>query len=165
MTTRLAIIINPISGTGGRQNILADRVRLARALAEKHGVEAEILVSERAGHTPELAEHALASGITTVLAWGGDGTLNQVGGRLDRGEGTAGKLLTDPALFNRLNSTSERFDQLVARLNEGQGTVGQLLKDKQLYENMNGAVSDLRTLVAEIRKDPKKYLNVKISIF
>jgi phospholipid/cholesterol/gamma-HCH transport system substrate-binding protein len=93
------------------------------------------------------------------------GTLNQVSGRLDRGEGTAGKLLTDPALFNRLNSTSERFDQLVARLNEGQGTVGQLLKDRQLYENMNGAVSDLRTLVAEIRKDPKKYLNVKISIF
>jgi phospholipid/cholesterol/gamma-HCH transport system substrate-binding protein len=84
---------------------------------------------------------------------------------LNRGEGTAGKLLTDPALFNRLNSTSERFDQLVARLNEGQGTVGQLLKDKQLYENMNGAVSDLRTLVADIRKDPKKYLNVKISIF
>ena len=93
------------------------------------------------------------------------GTLNQVSGRLDRGEGTAGKLLTDPALFNRLNSTSERFDQLVARLNEGQGTVGQLLKDKQLYENMNGAVSDLRTLVADIRKDPKKYLNVKISVF
>jgi phospholipid/cholesterol/gamma-HCH transport system substrate-binding protein len=93
------------------------------------------------------------------------GTLNQVTGRLDRGEGTAGKLLTDATLFNRLNSTSERFDQLVNRLNEGQGTIGQLLKDKELYENMNGAVSDLRTLVAEIRKDPRKYLNVKISIF
>jgi phospholipid/cholesterol/gamma-HCH transport system substrate-binding protein len=93
------------------------------------------------------------------------GTLNQVSGRLDRGEGTAGKLLTDPALFNRLNSTSERFDQLVARLNDGQGTIGQLLKDRQLYENMNGAVSELRALVAEIRKDPKKYLNMKISIF
>ncbi len=40
-----------------------------------------------------------------------------------------------------------------------------MLKDKQLYENMNGAVSDLRTLVSDIRKDPKKYLNVKVSIF
>jgi hypothetical protein len=30
---------------------------------------------------------------------------------------------------------------------------------------MNGAVNDLRSLVAEIRKDPKKYLNVKVSIF
>ncbi len=91
--------------------------------------------------------------------------LKDLTGKLNRGEGTAGKLMTDPTLFNRVNSMSERFDQLVARLNEGQGTAGQLLKDKQLYENMNGAVSDLRTLVAEIRKDPKKYLNVKISIF
>jgi phospholipid/cholesterol/gamma-HCH transport system substrate-binding protein len=91
--------------------------------------------------------------------------LKDLTGNLNRGEGTAGKLLTDPTLFNRLNSTSQRFDQLVTRLNEGQGTLGQLLKDRQLYENMNGAVSDLRTLVAEIRKDPKKYLNMKISIF
>jgi hypothetical protein len=30
---------------------------------------------------------------------------------------------------------------------------------------MNGVVTDLRSLVADIRKDPKKYLNVKISIF
>jgi phospholipid/cholesterol/gamma-HCH transport system substrate-binding protein len=91
--------------------------------------------------------------------------LRELTGKLNRGEGTAGKLLTDATLFNRVNATSERFDQLVARLNEGQGTVGQLLKDKQLYENMNGAVSDLRTLVADIRKDPKKFLNMKISIF
>ena len=85
--------------------------------------------------------------------------------QLNRGEGTAGKLMTDATLFNRLNSMTERFDQLVTRLNDGQGTVGQLLKDKQLYENMNGAVNDLRTLITAIRKDPKKYLNVKVSIF
>ena len=30
---------------------------------------------------------------------------------------------------------------------------------------MNGAVADLRALIAEIKKDPKKYLNVKVSIF
>jgi phospholipid/cholesterol/gamma-HCH transport system substrate-binding protein len=85
--------------------------------------------------------------------------------RLNQGEGTAGKLLTDPALFNRLNSVTERFDDLVTKLNAGEGTAGQLLKDKQLYENMNGAVGDLRALITEIKKDPKKYLNVKVSIF
>jgi phospholipid/cholesterol/gamma-HCH transport system substrate-binding protein len=60
---------------------------------------------------------------------------------------------------------TDRFDQLLASLNEGQGTAGQLLKDRQLYENMNGAVTDLRTLIADVRKDPKKFLNVKVSIF
>ena len=85
--------------------------------------------------------------------------------RLNRGEGTAGKLITDATLFNRLNSVTDRFDQLVMKLNEGEGTAGRLLKDRQLYENMNGAVNDLRALITAINKDPKKYLNVKVSVF
>jgi phospholipid/cholesterol/gamma-HCH transport system substrate-binding protein len=93
------------------------------------------------------------------------GTTKDIVGRLNRGEGTAGKLLTDASIFNRLNAVSERLDQLLNRLNEGQGTMGQLLKDKQLYENMNGAVADMRTLLSNIQKDPRKYLNIKVSIF
>jgi phospholipid/cholesterol/gamma-HCH transport system substrate-binding protein len=86
-------------------------------------------------------------------------------GKLNSGEGTAGKLISDPALFDRLNAVTQRLDLLVTRLNEGEGTAGQLLKDKQLYENMNGAVGDLRALVADIRKDPRKFLNIKVSVF
>jgi phospholipid/cholesterol/gamma-HCH transport system substrate-binding protein len=85
--------------------------------------------------------------------------------RMNRGEGTAGKLVTDPTLFNRLNSVSDRFDRLVASLNEGEGTAGRLLKDQQLYENMNSAVGEFRGLLEQIKKEPKKYLNVKVSIF
>ena len=85
--------------------------------------------------------------------------------RLNAGEGTAGKLVTDPALFNQLKSLADRLDLLTKRLNDGEGTIGQLLKDKQLYDNMNGAVADVRSLIAEIKKDPKRYLNVRVSIF
>ncbi len=92
--------------------------------------------------------------------------------RLNRGEGTAGKFITDPTLFNRMNDLTAHLDDLTARLNEvtaslnrGDGTMGQLLKDKQLYENMNGAVNEIRALIAEIKKDPKRYLNVRVSIF
>jgi len=96
---------------------------------------------------------------------GATGNLKELTDRLNRGEGTAGKLLTDDTLFKRLNAVTAQFDQLVEKLNAGEGTAGQLLKDKQLYENMNGAVGDLRALITEIKKDPKKYLNVKVSIF
>src|SRR5262245_9168518 len=91
--------------------------------------------------------------------------LQDLTARLNRGEGTAGKLVTDPELFNRLNSVTQRLDTLVTRLNDGEGTAGQLLKDKQLYENMNAAVTDLRSMIKAITDDPKKYLNVKVSIF
>lgn len=91
--------------------------------------------------------------------------LRDVVSRLNRGEGTAGKLLTDQALYNQLNAVTTRFDELLTKLNDGQGTAGQLLKDKQLYENMNGAVNDFRTLLSAIQKDPRRYLNVRVSIF
>ena len=60
---------------------------------------------------------------------------------------------------------TEQLRLLATNLNSGEGTAGQLLRDKQLYENMNQTVGELRGLIAEIRKDPKKYLNVKVSLF
>lgn len=91
--------------------------------------------------------------------------LDQVTGRLSRGEGTAGRLLTDQQLYDRFNSVASRIDKLATDLEQGQGTAGQLLHDKRLYETMNGAASELKELITEIRKDPKKYLNVRVSIF
>ena len=53
----------------------------------------------------------------------------------------------------------DKLDQVGHRSSRrGRGTAGQLLHDQQLYENMNRAASELRDLLADIRKDPKKYL-------
>jgi phospholipid/cholesterol/gamma-HCH transport system substrate-binding protein len=89
----------------------------------------------------------------------------QVSGRLTRGDNTAGKLLTERELYDRLNSTVTRLDDLTKNVNAGQGTAGQLLHNKEMYDNMNSAANELKGLIADIRKDPKKYLNVKVSIF
>ncbi|HYT76532.1 MAG TPA: MlaD family protein [Vicinamibacterales bacterium] len=93
------------------------------------------------------------------------GNIEQVSGRLNRGDNTAGKLLTERELYDRLNSTVSRLDELTKNLNQGQGTAGQLLHDKRLYDNMNSAATELRDLIAAIKKDPRKYLNVRVSIF
>jgi hypothetical protein len=34
-----------------------------------------------------------------------------------------------------------------------------------LYENMNTTITEVHNLVKDIRADPKKYLNVRVSIF
>jgi len=86
-------------------------------------------------------------------------------GRLARGEGTAGRLLTDQQLYDRLNGVAGRVETVMSGLEAGQGTAGRLLRDQQLYDNMNRTVTELRDLLAEIRKDPKKYLRVHVSIF
>jgi phospholipid/cholesterol/gamma-HCH transport system substrate-binding protein len=107
-----------------------------------------------------LKDEALAKSLTSA-----SGNLDQVTGRLSRGEGTAGKLLTDQQLYDRFNTIASRIDKLATDLEQGQGSAGQLLHDKQLYENMNGAANELKALIGDIRKDPKKYLNVRVSIF
>jgi phospholipid/cholesterol/gamma-HCH transport system substrate-binding protein len=107
-----------------------------------------------------LKDDALAKSASSTA-----GNLEALTARLNRGEGSAGKLLKEEELYNRLNSLAGRVDSLTKSLNDGQGTAGSLLRDKQLYENMNAAASELRGLVADIRKDPKKYLNVRVSIF
>lgn len=91
--------------------------------------------------------------------------LENITGRMSRGEGTAGKLMTDQQLYDRLNSMVGRVDEVASGLAAGRGTAGQLLRDQQLYENMNRTVTELRDLLADIRKDPKKYLRVNVSIF
>jgi phospholipid/cholesterol/gamma-HCH transport system substrate-binding protein len=91
--------------------------------------------------------------------------LDGITARLNRGEGTAGKLLTDDALYKRLDALTARLDDLTKRLSEGTGTAAQLINDRQLYDNLNKAVSELGGLVGDIRKDPQKYLRVKVSIF
>jgi phospholipid/cholesterol/gamma-HCH transport system substrate-binding protein len=107
-----------------------------------------------------LKDDALAKSVTSAT-----GNIEQLTGRLNRGEGTAGKLLTDKELYDRFNALAGRIDKLTSAVDQGQGTVGQLLQNKQLYENMNAAASELRQLIGEIKKDPRKYLNVRVSIF
>jgi phospholipid/cholesterol/gamma-HCH transport system substrate-binding protein len=107
-----------------------------------------------------LTDDAFAQSLSSTGA-----NLDAITGRISRGEGTAGKLLTDRELYDRLNSMSDRLDNVMAGLEEGQGTAGQLLRDRQLYENMNGAVGELRQLVRDIRADPRKFLNVRVSLF
>jgi phospholipid/cholesterol/gamma-HCH transport system substrate-binding protein len=107
-----------------------------------------------------LKEDALAKSLTSATA-----NLDRVSANLTRNDNTVGRLLTERELYDKFNSLTGRIDALTESLQKGEGSAGQLLKDKQLYENMNAAASELRQLIGDIRKDPRKYLNVRVSIF
>jgi YegS/Rv2252/BmrU family lipid kinase len=79
---KAAVIINPISGTGGRPEVARHRVELATSIIRSRGWDAEVFVSERPGHARELTSAALDRGARLVAAWGGDGTVNEVASTL-----------------------------------------------------------------------------------
>lgn len=107
-----------------------------------------------------LQDEQFAKSLSSTTA-----NLDQVTGRMSRGEGTVGKLLQDDALYKQMAALTERLHAVAVRLDSPDGTAGRLLRDKQLYENMNAAVAELRNLLADVRKDPRKYLNVRVSLF
>ena len=71
---RPAIIVNPAAGGGqGLQKF----ARVEPAL-RKHFVGLEVLHTDRSGHACELSRAALERGCDMVIAFGGDGTANEV---------------------------------------------------------------------------------------
>ena len=79
---KVVVIINPISGAGRRRDVARRRAEQAAALIEQRRLNAEVFVTERPGHARELAHAGRRRGVTLFVAWGGDGTVNEVGSAL-----------------------------------------------------------------------------------
>jgi diacylglycerol kinase (ATP) len=77
----LSIIVNPLSG-GASPEEGRRRASTAASVLHATGVAGEVFVTERRGHARELAQAAVRRGDSLVLAWGGDGTVNEVASSL-----------------------------------------------------------------------------------
>jgi len=87
-------IVNPLSGAGANPLIAAERVALLMQRFAAAGITGTVHRTERRGHAAELAAAAVAQGARIVLAWGGDGTINEIGSVV---AGTASALGIVPA--------------------------------------------------------------------
>lgn len=84
---------------------------------------------------------------------------------INEGQGTLGKLATEDVLYQRLNSAVGNLDALAASIRNGEGTMGRLFHDPSLYEGLNDTSLEVRELLGDFRKDPKKYLTIQLKIF
>jgi phospholipid/cholesterol/gamma-HCH transport system substrate-binding protein len=91
--------------------------------------------------------------------------LNQVLAKANNGHGAVGMLLNDPAFAKKLNDTVTQLNAILAQANEGKGTIGQLIKNPALYDHLDEVSVSSSELVTAIRKNPKKYLSIKLHIF
>jgi len=77
----IAVIINPIAG-GKRPETARAHAELAAAVLGSCPEAGEVFVTERKDHARELASAAAERGCRLVVAWGGDGTVNEIGSAL-----------------------------------------------------------------------------------
>jgi diacylglycerol kinase family enzyme len=77
----VSIIINPVSG-GGTPAAAQRRVDIAASELKARGEQGSVVLTERRGHGHELAAAAVRRGDRLVIAWGGDGTVNEIASAL-----------------------------------------------------------------------------------
>ncbi|HEX6466745.1 MAG TPA: MlaD family protein [Terriglobales bacterium] len=102
------------------------------------------------------------------------GQLNDVVGAIQNGQGSFGKLIYDPALFNRANQSLAELQKLINAVGEGQGSLGKLINDDEMYNKLNSSIDKLNGIVDQVNrgqgslgklvKDPSLYNNANQTI-
>jgi len=61
-----------------------------------------------------------------------------------------------------LKATSSKLDAVLAKVDSGNGSAAKLLNDPGAYNDVRGLLQRMDSLLADIKKNPKRYINVKI---
>ena len=65
-------------------------------------------------------------------------------------------------MSTQLKETSGKLDMIIAKVDSGNGSAAKLLNDPGAYNDVRQLLQRMDSLVADIKKNPKRYINVKI---
>ncbi len=66
------------------------------------------------------------------------------------------------SLTRSLDSTGRTLNQIVAKVDSGNGSAAKLVNDPALYNDVHSLLGRMDSLLADIKKNPKRYINVKV---
>jgi len=81
---------------------------------------------------------------------------------LKNSNGTLNKLVSDKSLYENLDASSKKLNAILERLDKGEGTLGGLTKDGRVSRELEQTITALRELIEDVKKNPKKYLNISV---
>lgn len=64
--------------------------------------------------------------------------------------------------MDKVNTTLANLQALSEQLNDKNSSLGKLMNDRELYDNANHAIASLDSLLTDVKKNPKRYINVKV---
>jgi phospholipid/cholesterol/gamma-HCH transport system substrate-binding protein len=100
--------------------------------------------------------------------------MDRIVSTIENGQGSVGKFINDPELYNRLNATLAEVQGIVNTVSSGKGSIGQLIYSDEMYQKMNGTVDKLNNIIDQVNsgqgsvgkflKDPSLYDNANETI-
>ena len=70
--------------------------------------------------------------------------------------------LNEQELVGKLNTAITEVNTLLAKVNKGEGTLGNLVSNEKLYKELAQASQNLSALLADLKENPKRYINVTV---
>ena len=61
-----------------------------------------------------------------------------------------------------LKETTGKLDAILAKVDSGPGSAAKLLNDPGIYNDLAGVLAQMDSLVADIKRNPKRYINVSV---
>ena len=66
------------------------------------------------------------------------------------------------AMSADLKETSAKLDAILAKVDSGNGSVAKALNDPGVYNDMRGVLARIDSLVADVKRNPRRYINVSV---
>jgi phospholipid/cholesterol/gamma-HCH transport system substrate-binding protein len=133
--------------------------RLTRTLAETNTLIAR-LQSPRGTLGRMLDDPGLYDSLVKTVT-----SVNALVTDVGRSNGTLFKLLKDDSLYTQFVSLVAAGDSVIKMVLNGKGSAQMFLTDPKGYDEFVRSVRELNALLADIRKDPKRYMRGLIKIF
>ncbi len=93
--------------------------------------------------------------------------LDRIVFKVENGEGSVGKILNDPELYNRINTLVSQLQATVDEVTHGKGSIAKLINNDDLYQRVNASILKLdrvidgvdqgKGTVGKLMKDPALY--------
>ena len=79
-------------------------------------------------------------------------SLKNLSQRVEKGEGTLGKLFTDDAMYNELRDTLYDISAAIKTFSSSEGTLGKLLSDEEVYNDIKEITTRINTIARKIER-------------
>jgi len=86
--------------------------------------------------------------------------------KVESGEGTLGKFLTDESLYADARETMASFRRVMAKVEGGQGSLGKLMEDESLYQEATKTMKKVQRASERVEETtPVTALGVVLGLF
>jgi phospholipid/cholesterol/gamma-HCH transport system substrate-binding protein len=163
LLTSMNSVTSALNGTGGTAGKMLNDPALHDSLKKAVDDLDAVLLPLKSGDSALgrlINDNQMGKSLSDTLA-----NVNAMSSKLGKNDSTVGALLNERVLYDKINATMDRLDKLVASLQTPGGTAGKLINDPALYNSADATLKEFKALLSDIRKDPKKYLHISVSIF